>query len=157
MNVVLDCVGKGLAEKLARFVYNGDRLVTCGAAAGGQPNDDTTAIVSTKHFKNLRLDSGRPEIAQLVSFKPIVDSVVPLRGGGCRSAASRRGRQFAKSSCRFQPDSTHPSLVAKYSVAFPLNIPLLALDFLLTKRVMVARAVEVNDVLLTRILKYRSI
>ena len=71
--------GKGLAEKLARFVYNGDRLVTCGAAAGGQPNDDTTAIVSTKHFKNLRLDSGRPEIAQLVSFKPIVDSVVPLR------------------------------------------------------------------------------
>jgi len=43
--------GKGLAEKLARFVYNGDRLVTCGAAAGGQPNDDITAIVSTKHFK----------------------------------------------------------------------------------------------------------
>jgi len=71
--------GKGLAEKLARFVYNGDRLVTCGAAAGGQPNDDITAIVSTKHFKNLRLDSGRPEIAQLVSFKPIVDSVLPLR------------------------------------------------------------------------------
>jgi hypothetical protein len=45
--------GKGLAEKLGRFVYifNGGRLVTCGAAAGGQPNDDITAIVSTKDFK----------------------------------------------------------------------------------------------------------
>ena len=59
-------------------------LVTCGATAGGQPNDDIAAIVS-KHLKIYSSTLGsREEFRRLMSFmavkqiKPIVDSVFPL-------------------------------------------------------------------------------
>ena len=43
------------------------------------------------------------------------------------------------------PSLSARSLVAKYSMLFSLNIPFLPLDFLFTKRVMIARPVKVDN------------
>jgi zinc-binding alcohol dehydrogenase/oxidoreductase len=77
-------------------------LVTCGATAGGQPNDDIAAIVS-KHLKIYSSTLGsREEFRRLMSFmavkqiKPIVDSVFPLREASAAQQHLEAGKQFGK-------------------------------------------------------------
>jgi NADPH:quinone reductase-like Zn-dependent oxidoreductase len=90
-----------LAEK-PRRVGRGGRLVTCGATAGSQPNDDLTAIFS-KHLKIYGSTLGsREEFRQLLGFmavkkiKPIVDSVFPLKDTAAAQRYLEAGKQFGK-------------------------------------------------------------
>ena len=71
-----------------------------------------------------------------------------------RRPAIQKNRLLASAST---PPLSARSLVAKLSMLFSLNIPLLPLDFLFTKRVIVARAVKVDDIALAWILELRSI
>jgi NADPH:quinone reductase-like Zn-dependent oxidoreductase len=102
VDVVLDCVGGEVWQKSLAALARGGRLVTCGATAGAQPNDDITAIVS-KHLKIYGSTLGsREEFRQLMSFmavkqiKPIVDSVFPLREAAAAQRHLEEGRQFGK-------------------------------------------------------------
>lgn len=49
------------------------------------------------------------------------------------------------------------ALIAILSIEFPLDIPLLPLDFRFTERIIVARPVEVDNIPLASILENRSI
>ena len=102
VDVVLDCVGGEVWQKSLAALARGGRLITCGATAGGQPNDDITAIVS-KHLKIYGSTLGsREEFRQLMSFmavkqiKPIVDSVFPLREASAAQQHLEAGKQFGK-------------------------------------------------------------
>jgi len=89
-------------QKSLAALARGGRLITCGATAGGQPNDDITAIVS-KHLKIYGSTLGsREEFRRLMSFmavqqiKPIVDSVFPLRETAAAQQHLEAGKQFGK-------------------------------------------------------------
>jgi NADPH:quinone reductase-like Zn-dependent oxidoreductase len=80
----------------------GGRLVTCGATAGGQPNDDLTAIFS-KHLKIYGSTLGsREEFRQLLSFmavkkiKPTIDCVFPLEEAAAAQRHLEEAKQFGK-------------------------------------------------------------
>ncbi|HWH77424.1 MAG TPA: zinc-binding dehydrogenase, partial [Candidatus Binatus sp.] len=81
VDVVVDCVGGEVWQKSLASLATGGRLVTCGATAGGQPNDDIAAIFS-KQLKIYGSTLGsRAEFRQLIGFlnqtqiKPIIDRV----------------------------------------------------------------------------------
>ncbi len=102
VDVVLDCVAGEVWQKSLTVLTRGGRLVTCGATAGGQPNDDLTAIFS-KHLKIYGSTLGsREEFLQLLSFmtvsqiKPIIDSVFPLKEAAAAQRYVEEGRQFGK-------------------------------------------------------------
>jgi NADPH:quinone reductase-like Zn-dependent oxidoreductase len=102
VDVVLDCVAGEVWQKSLASLARGGRLVTCGATAGGQPNDDLTAIFS-KHLKIYGSTLGsREEFRQLLSFmavkkmKPIVDSVFPLKEAAAAQRYLEAGKQFGK-------------------------------------------------------------
>ena len=102
VDVVLDCVAGEVWQKSLSVLTRGGRLVTCGATAGGQPNDDLTAIFS-KHLKIYGSTLGsREEFLQLLSFmavsqiKPIIDSVFPLKEAAAAQRYVEEGRQFGK-------------------------------------------------------------
>ena len=76
--------------------------MTCGATAGGRPNDDLTAIFS-KHLKIYGSTLGsREEFRELLSFmavkkiKPIVDSVFPLKEAAVAQHYLEEAKQFGK-------------------------------------------------------------
>jgi len=84
VDVVLDCVGGEVWRQSLASLARGGRLVTCGATAGGQPQDDIAAIVA-KQLKIYGSTLGsRREFFQLINFlnatqiKPIIDRVYPL-------------------------------------------------------------------------------
>ena len=116
VDVVIDSVAGEVWQKSLAALARGGRLVTCGATAGGRPNDDLTAIFS-KHLKIYGSTLGsREEFRQLLSFmavkkiKPIVDSVFPLKDSRCRlSAILKKPSNSAKSCCesRARFDSDH--------------------------------------------------
>jgi NADPH:quinone reductase-like Zn-dependent oxidoreductase len=102
VDVVLDCVAGEVWQKSLTALARGGRLVTCGATAGGQPNDDLTAIFS-KQLKIYGSTLGsREEFRQLLSFldvkkiRPIVDSVFPLREAAAAQRRLEEGKQFGK-------------------------------------------------------------
>jgi NADPH:quinone reductase-like Zn-dependent oxidoreductase len=102
VDVVLDCVGGEVWQKSLAALTRGGRLVTCGATAGGQPNDDLTAIFS-KHLKIYGSTLGsREEFLQLLSFmtvsqiKPIIDRVFPLKEAAIAQRYVEEGKQFGK-------------------------------------------------------------
>jgi NADPH:quinone reductase-like Zn-dependent oxidoreductase len=102
VDVVLDCVAGEVWQKSLAALARGGRLVTCGATAGGHPNDDLTAIIS-KQLKIYGSTLGsREEFRQLSSFmtvkaiKPIVDSVFPLKDAGAAQHYLESARQFGK-------------------------------------------------------------
>jgi NADPH:quinone reductase-like Zn-dependent oxidoreductase len=101
-DVVVDSVGGPVWRKSLAALCRGGRLVTCGATAGGQPNDDIAAIVS-KELKIFGSTLGsRAEFRQLLSFlslsriKPIIDSVFPLKDAGAAQQRVEAGQQFGK-------------------------------------------------------------
>jgi NADPH:quinone reductase-like Zn-dependent oxidoreductase len=102
VDVVLDCVAGEVWQKSLAALATGGRLVTCGATAGGQPNDDLTAIFS-KHLKIYGSTLGsREEFRQLLSFltvaqiRPIIDSVLPLKEAAAAQQYLEEARQFGK-------------------------------------------------------------
>jgi NADPH:quinone reductase-like Zn-dependent oxidoreductase len=102
VDVVLDCVGGEVWQKSLASLTRGGRLVTCGATAGGQPNDDIFAIFS-KQLKIYGSTLGsREEFLQLISFlnaskiKPIIDCVFPLKDGAAAQRYLEEAKQFGK-------------------------------------------------------------
>jgi NADPH:quinone reductase-like Zn-dependent oxidoreductase len=102
VDVVLDCVAGEVWQKSLAALARGGRLVTCGATAGGQPEDDLAAIVS-KQLKIYGSTLGsREEFRRLLSFmsiariKPIVGSVFPLKEGAAAQRFLEEGKQFGK-------------------------------------------------------------
>jgi NADPH:quinone reductase-like Zn-dependent oxidoreductase len=102
VDVVLDCVAGEVWQKSLGALARGGRLVTCGATAGGLPNDDLAAIFS-KHLKIYGSTLGsREEFRQLLSFmavkkiKPVVDSVFPLREAAAAQERLEGAKQFGK-------------------------------------------------------------
>ena len=102
VEVVLDCVGGEVWQKSLASLAIGGRLVTCGATAGGQPNDDIEAIFS-KQLKIYGSTLGsREEFRQLISFlnvskiKPIIDRVFPLKDAAAAQKYVEDAKQFGK-------------------------------------------------------------
>jgi len=102
VDMVVDCVGGEVWRKSLASLARGGRLVTCGATAGGQPDDDIAAIFS-KHLKIYGSTLGsRGEFRQLVNFltiaqiKPIIDSVFPLRDAAAAQHRVETAQQFGK-------------------------------------------------------------
>ena len=102
VDVVLDCVAGEVWQKSLGVLARGGRLVTCGATAGGQPNDDLAAIFS-KHLKIYGSTLGsREEFRQLLSFmsvkkiEPVVDSVFPLKEAAAAQERLEAAKQFGK-------------------------------------------------------------
>jgi NADPH:quinone reductase-like Zn-dependent oxidoreductase len=102
VDVVLDTVGGEVWRKSLASLTRGGRLVTCGATAGGQPNDDINQIVS-KQLKIYGSTLGsRDEFRKLISFmdtskiKPIIDSVFPLKDAAAAQRYVEEARQFGK-------------------------------------------------------------
>ena len=102
VDVVLDCVGGEVWRQSLASLARGGRLVTCGATAGGEPQDDIAAIV-TKQLKIYGSTLGsRREFAQLISFlnasqiKPIIDRVFPLSEATEAQRYVEAGKQFGK-------------------------------------------------------------
>jgi NADPH:quinone reductase-like Zn-dependent oxidoreductase len=102
VDVVLDCVAGEVWQKSLSALARGGRLVTCGATAGGQPEDDLNAI-SSKHLKIYGSTLGsREEFRQLLSFmsiaqiKPIIGRLFPLEEGAAAQRYLEEGKQFGK-------------------------------------------------------------
>jgi len=102
VDVVLDCVGGEVWRKSLASLAIGGRLVTCGATAGGEPNDDIAAIFS-KHLKIYGSTLGsREEFRQLINFlnisgiNPIIDRVFPLKDAATAQKYVEDGKQFGK-------------------------------------------------------------
>ncbi|HSE90827.1 MAG TPA: zinc-binding dehydrogenase [Candidatus Binatia bacterium] len=102
VDVVIDCVAGEVWRKSLAALARGGRLVTCGATAGGQPNDDLTAIFS-KHLKIYGSTLGsREEFRQLLSFmavkkiKPTIDCVFPLEEAAAAQRHLEEAKQFGK-------------------------------------------------------------
>jgi NADPH:quinone reductase-like Zn-dependent oxidoreductase len=102
VDVVLDSVAGEVWQKSLHSLAHGGRLVTCGATAGGEPNDDINTMVSQElNIYGSTLGS-REDFRQLLSFldatqiHPIIDRKFPL--GEARAAQQRmeEARQFGK-------------------------------------------------------------
>lgn len=102
VDVVVDSVAGEVWQKSLASLAVGGRLVTCGATAGGQPNDDLNAIVS-KHLRIYGSTLGsREDFRQLLSFldatqiHPIIDRKFPLREAREAQQRMEDARQFGK-------------------------------------------------------------
>lgn len=102
VDVVLDCVGGDVWRQSLASLARGGRLVTCGATAGGQPQDDIAAIVS-KQLKIYGSTLGsRREFFQLISFlnasriKPNIDRIFPLGDAANAQRYVEAAKQFGK-------------------------------------------------------------
>lgn len=102
VDIVVDTVAGEVWQKSLASLAHGGRLVTCGATAGGQPQDDLTAIVS-KHLSIHGSTLGsREEFRQVLSFlnasqiKPIVDRVFPLKEAAAAQRYLAEAKQFGK-------------------------------------------------------------
>jgi NADPH:quinone reductase-like Zn-dependent oxidoreductase len=102
VDVVVDSVAGEVWQKSLASLACGGRLVTCGATAGWQPNDDINAIVS----KNLKIYGstlgGRDDFCQLLRFldanriHPIIDRKFPLKDAREAQQRMEEARQFGK-------------------------------------------------------------
>jgi NADPH:quinone reductase-like Zn-dependent oxidoreductase len=106
IDVVVDSVGGDVWRKSLASLARGGRLVTCGATAGGQPQDDIETIAA-KQLKIYGSTLGsREEFRELLSFiartgiKPIVDRVFPLKDAAAAQQRVERAEQFGKVALR---------------------------------------------------------
>jgi len=102
VDVVVDSVGGEVWQKSLSALAHGGRLVTCGATAGGEPNDDLDAIIS-KELKIYGSTLGsREDFCQLLSFlnatkiHPIIDRKFPLKEAAAGQQRMEEARQFGK-------------------------------------------------------------
>lgn len=102
VDVVLDSVGGDVWQKsLASLAYGG-RLVTCGATAGWEPNDDLNLMIS-KELKIYGSTLGsREDFRQLLRFlelnriRPVIDRKYPLKEAAAAQQRMEAGQQFGK-------------------------------------------------------------
>jgi NADPH:quinone reductase-like Zn-dependent oxidoreductase len=102
VDVVLDSVAGEIWQKSLHSLVHGGRLVTCGATAGSEPNDDVNTMVS----KELRIYGStlgsREDFRQLLSFldatqiHPIIDRKFPLSEARDAQERMEEARQFGK-------------------------------------------------------------
>ena len=102
VDVVLDSVAGEVWQKSLRSLAHGGRLVTCGATAGGEPEDDLNVMIS-KELKIYGSTLGsREDFRQLLSFlnttqiHPIIDRKFPLREARDAQQRMEEARQFGK-------------------------------------------------------------
>jgi len=102
VDVVLDSVAGEVWQKSLHSLAHGGRLVTCGATAGGEPNDDVNTMVS-KELKIYGSTLGsREDFRQLLSFldatqiHPIIDRKFPLNEARDAQERMEEARQFGK-------------------------------------------------------------
>ncbi len=102
VDVVLDSVAGEIWQKSLHSLVHGGRLVTCGATAGSEPNDDVNTMVS----KELRIYGStlgsREDFRQMLSFldatqiHPIIDRKFPLSEARDAQERMEEARQFGK-------------------------------------------------------------
>ena len=102
VDVVLDSVAGEVWQKSLNSLAHGGRLVTCGATAGGEPNDDLNMMVS-KELKIYGSTLGsREDVRQLLNFldvtriHPIIDRKFPLKEAAAAQQRMEDGKQFGK-------------------------------------------------------------
>ena len=102
VDVVLDSVAGEVWQKSLNSLAHGGRLVTCGAPAGGEPNDDVNTMVS-KELKIYGSTLGsREDFRELLSFldatqiHPIIDRKFPLKETRDAQQRMEEARQFGK-------------------------------------------------------------
>ena len=102
VDVVLDSVAGEVWQESLRSLACRGRLVTCGATAGWQPNDDLDLMIS----KELRIYGStlgsREDFRQLLSFlkatriHPVIDRTFPLQEAAAAQQRMENGEQFGK-------------------------------------------------------------
>ncbi len=101
-DVVLDSVAGELWEKSLASLAHGGRLVTCGATAGGQPNDDLDVLISKEAKIYGSTLGSREDFHQLLDFlnaaqiHPVIDRKFPLREAAAAQQHMEEARQFGK-------------------------------------------------------------
>ena len=102
VDVVVDSVAGEVWQKSLASLGHGGRLVTCGATAGWQPNDDLNAIIS-KSLKIYGSTLGsREDFRQLLGFlnatqiHPVIDSKFSLNQAADAQRRMEEARQFGK-------------------------------------------------------------
>lgn len=102
VDVVLDSVAGEVWQKSLRSLAHGGRLVTCGATAGGEPNDDLNTMIS-KELKIYGSTLGsRQDFCELLHFldlaqiHPIIDRKFPLKEAAVAQQRMEDGMQFGK-------------------------------------------------------------
>ena len=102
VDVVLDSVAGEVWQKSLHSLTHGGRLVTCGATAGGEPNDDLNIMIS-KELKIYGSTLGsREDFRQLLGFlntsqiHPIIDRKFALSEAREAQQRMEEARQFGK-------------------------------------------------------------
>jgi len=102
VDVVLDSVAGEVWQKSLHSLAHGGRLVTCGATAGGEPNDDLNIMIA-KELKIYGSTLGsREDFRQLLSFlntsqiHPIIDRKFSLSEAREAQQRMEESRQFGK-------------------------------------------------------------
>jgi NADPH:quinone reductase-like Zn-dependent oxidoreductase len=101
-DIVVDCIGGESWVRSLAALAKGGRLVTCGAAAGAQPQTHLQRIF-WNHLKvfGSRLGS-RNELQQVLKFlevsgvEPVLDRVFPLKDAAIAQQRLEHGEQFGK-------------------------------------------------------------
>jgi NADPH:quinone reductase-like Zn-dependent oxidoreductase len=102
VDVVLDSVAGEVWQKSLAALGYGGRLVTCGATAGAEPNDDLNAIISKELKIHGSTLGSREDFLQLLSFlevvqiHPIIDSKFPLKEAAAAQMRMEAAQQFGK-------------------------------------------------------------
>jgi NADPH:quinone reductase-like Zn-dependent oxidoreductase len=102
VDVVLDSVGGEVWQQSLRSLAYRGRLVTCGATAGWDPNDDLDLVIS----RELRIYGStlgsREDFRQLLNFlkstqiHPIIDSKFRLKEAAAAQQRMEEAKQFGK-------------------------------------------------------------
>lgn len=102
VDAVLDSVAGEVWQKSLSSLAHGGRLVTCGATAGGEPNDDLSIMIS-KELKIYGSTLGsREDFRQLLNFlevskiHPIIDRKFPLSEARDAQQRMEEALQFGK-------------------------------------------------------------
>lgn len=102
VDVVLDSVAGEVWQRSLHSLAHGGRLVTCGATAGGEPNDDLNTMVSKELTIYGSTLGSREDFRQLLSFldatqiHPIIDRKFPLSEARDAQQRMEEARQFGK-------------------------------------------------------------
>jgi NADPH:quinone reductase-like Zn-dependent oxidoreductase len=102
VDVVLDSVAGEVWQKSLRSLAHGGRLVTCGATAGGEPNEDLDLLISKEISIYGSTLGSREDFRQLLGFlnasqiHPIIDRKFALRDAREAQQRMEDARQFGK-------------------------------------------------------------
>ena len=102
VDVVVDSVAGPIWRESLASLAPGGRLVTCGATAGAEPQDDLTTLVAKQLQIYGSTLGSREDFRQMLQFvgaarlEPIIDSRFPLADARAAQERLEQGRQFGK-------------------------------------------------------------